>query len=64
MDIATVFRLIFVVGIVAIPILYWITARPQRRDRGGDGRAERESSRGEEVTTRVPEPQGEEARPR
>ena len=40
MDIETVYRIIFVVGIVTIPLLYWLSGRETGRDEGTAGNEE------------------------
>ena len=46
MDIETVYRIIFVVGIVAIPLLYWLSGRESGHNKGTARNEEGQARRG------------------
>jgi hypothetical protein len=48
LDLEMVFRVIFVVGIVAIPLLYWLSGRTTERNQSPARNEEEWAKRGEE----------------
>lgn len=48
MDLEMIFRVIFVVGIVTIPVLYWLSGRATGRNHSRTGTKEERTQRDEE----------------